>query len=614
MALVITIDSNTIPDGDIKSYPVARNVAEFNNNLIASEMDIVLDNTDGSYSDTNVLSIFYGVNWVDKEVTVYDDKLELYTWKGRIKNLVQDDGNKTLTVKTANYVRDLVDITCVYSGSAITPAAAVYNILTTLIGVPVSYIQYDGFQDAIARQTAGSGTIVITFTADDNKSCMSVIQELLRMSHCVLYSVNNILHLWQWRAWDGVLGTRIGDHELIPGTFKSEYDFMQYNAYSIYWNNGGTATLRSVTKAGTDGEKKFVVPDENVESTTAANYRILLAAQAGADYYGVMAYTRYANPTKKCSFTLDDSMRELAPNEQVDITSGDFVGEPVRLTSVVYDPNNRTVACEGIFLNLPVNVVSRDETPPEAPGIIEVLPLHNGIFVKWTANTETDLLGYRLYLSAGSPGSWNGLMTNLGPSPIDVRNPSLSVDGYCYKEIYELVAGATYYVKATAYDTSFNESEDSNIMAGYALPYTTDNENLYSCDGDLYSGITLAILNPHSGTVPADGTDFTLYDSDYYDMLYLGPTAIYESLILWNGAGETVSSIVVKGFADRVDDIKVQWAEYDPVTDSLGTWSALVSCVGTCILSPGKEYVELRFVFYSTSWSDTDKALVTEIN
>ena len=79
MALVITIDSNEIPAGDIRTYPVARNVAEFNNNLIASEMDIVLDNTDGTYSDTNVLSIFYGVAWVDKEVTVFDDELDIYT-------------------------------------------------------------------------------------------------------------------------------------------------------------------------------------------------------------------------------------------------------------------------------------------------------------------------------------------------------------------------------------------------------------------------------------------------------------------------------------------------------------------------------------------------------
>lgn len=613
MALVITIDSNEIPDGDIRTYPVARNVAEFNSNLIASEMDIVLDNTDGTYSDTNILSIFYGVNWVDKEVTVYDDELELYTWKGRIKNLVQDDSAATLTVRTANYVRDLVDITCVYSGSGITPAEAIYDILVDLVGVTDDYIQYDGFQDAIARQTAGSGTLVITFTADDNKSCMSVIQELLRMSNCVLYTVNNILHLWQWRAWDGVLGTRVTDHEIIPGTFKSEYDFTQFNAYSIYWNNGGTATLRSVTKAGTDGEKKFVVPDENVETTTAASYRILLEAQAGADYYGDMAYTRYANPTKKCSFTLDDSMRELAPNEQVDLTTGDFVGEPVRLTSVVYDPNNRTVTCEGIFLNLPVNVVSRDETPPEAPLLFEVLPAHRGLFIKWSQNTETDLLGYKLFLSAGSPGAWVGLMTNLGESPIDVRNPLLTLDGYCYQQVGELVAGATYYVKVRAYDTSFNESEDSNVMAGPTLPYTTDSENLYSCDGELYTGVSLDITNPHSGTVPG-GEDFTLYDSDYYDMLYLGPTAIYESRILWNGDGDTIESLTVKGYADRVDDIKVQWAEYYPTTDSLGAWSTLVSCVGTCILSPGVAYLMLRFVFYSTSWSDTDKALVTEIS
>lgn len=614
MAQIITIDGNEIPDSDIRLYPVAKNIAEFSTGLMASEMDIVLDNTDSTYSDVNPESIFYGVDWVNKEVTVFDTILNRYTWKGRIKNIIQNDGDRTVTVRTANYVRDLVDVTCVYSASGITPAEAIYEILTDLIGVTDDYIRIGGFDDAIAIQTAAGATISITFTADDNRSCMNVIQELLRISHCILYTVNNILCLWQWREWDGILGTRVDDSVIIPGTFKSEYDFTQYNAYAVYYNNSGVATCLSGTKTGTDGEKKFVVPDENVESTSPADFRILFSSSSGAAWSGQMAYTRYANPTKKCSFVLTDEMRELEPNDQIDLTTGDYVNEPIRLTSVIYDSNARTVACEGIFLNLPVNVVSRDETPPEAPTIVGILPCRCGMLIKWTQNTETDLLGYKLFLSAGSAGSWSGLMTNLGPSPIDVRNPSLSVDGYCYQLVRELAAGTAYYVKMRAYDTSFNESEDSNIVEEHTLPYTTDEENFYSCDGDLYSGVYLDISNSRGGSVPDDGTDFTLYGSGYYYSLNYGPTAIYESPILWNGPESVISSITVKGYADSVDDIKVQWAEYDPDTDTIGSWSSLVSCVGAAILEPDVEYLMLRFVFYSPSWSDTDQVIVTEIS
>lgn len=603
MALVITIDNNEIPTGDIKTYPVMKNVAEYNNNLIAAEMDIVLDNTDGGYSDTNTASQFYGVNWVDKEVTVYDDELDLYVWVGRIKNLTQDDRSRTVTVRTANYIRDLVDVSCVYTGSAVSPAEAIYDILTDVVGVPDSYIQFGGFQDAINIQEANSATINITFTSDDNKTCMGVIQELMRMSQCVLYTMDNIIHLWQWRQWDGVIGKRIGAEYYLPGSLKTSYEFHIYNAYAIYYNNAGTAALATGTQSGTLGDKKFVVPDENMESTTSTDYRILYTSSTGANWAGVLAMSRYQYQRKIIEFELDEPMKEVDPNDQVDITFGDYRGEPIRLIGASYDANKHNVKCEGEFLNLPVNVVTRDTTPPSAPVLVELLPLYRAVFAKFSIVLDADLLGYRIYLSPGSPGQWRGLLTNLGESPVEVATPSLTPDGYNYLIISELTAGAIYHAKASAYDTSFNESDFSDALSCSPI-YSVD--DLYCLQGSIYGGLTLDIDNSLVGTVPEGYTTYDDLDDSEYDWeLFI--TASYQSGILFAVTGfdrmqwkSTSSNVYIK-VAESDDGVVWTWgSEIDTLANN---YADLM----------GKQYIKYVIIFYSPSWDDTDSIYITHI-
>lgn len=602
MSLILTIDNNTIAPGDVKEWPKVQNKIEFNRNLIASEADIVLDNTDGTYSDTSPASIFYATNWMDQEVSIYDDTQEIYTWAGRIKNLIVDDTSRTVVVRTANYVRELADTTCVYSRTAVTPAEAVYEILTDVIGMSIAYINNSGFQNAINVQTGGSATIDITFAAADNKNCLAVIQELCRMTQCHLYTVNNIVHFWQWEAYDGAIGTTVKSGDYLPATLKTEYDYTILNAYTIYYNNSGTVAAATGTKSGTNGDKVFAVPDEKIDSTTPADFKIIFKSATGAAWAGALAMTRYQYPTKSCQFTLDNTMNFLEPNNQVDLYFGDYVREPVRLTEIAYDQNAKKLSCKGIFLNLPVNVVSRDIEPPETVQLIEVLPLRNGLFIKWTQSQETDHLGYYIYIASGEPGAWNEEITNLGISPIEVKNPLISPDGYCYQAIYELTAGSTYYVKVTSFDTSYNESDDSNILQ--AVPLASA-DNLYCLSGTVYGGLELDIDNTYIGTVPDGYMTYNDLDGTYDWDLFI--TASFQSGVHFCEAGfdsmqwkSTSANVYIK-IAESDDGTTWTWTEeIDTYTSNIATLT-------------GKPYMKYVIIFYSPSWDNTDTIYITNI-
>ena len=75
--------------------------------------------------------------------------------------------------------------------------------------------------------------------------------------------------------------------------------------------------------------------------------------------------------------------------------------------------------------------------------------------LSWTANTEGDLLKYRVYWSYGD-GVWSGTPFI---SSQDVNAPTVTVD------LTGLPDGATIYFAVTAIDTALNESSKSSSVS-----------------------------------------------------------------------------------------------------------------------------------------------------
>jgi len=595
MAYVVEINYNEIPSSDIVKYPTHDNKISFpSGDLIGTTDELILNNSDGNYSDTNSNSIFYGVEWLNKLVTVYDDVNNIYTWVGRIKNLTIKEKEKTVVVKIANYVRELADVTCVYSDTGITIAEAIYNILHDVVEVPEGFINYGSFINVKNIHTQNSVTIDIIYTAEHNAKCLSVIQSLLRMTQCDLYTENNVIILKQWSEWEGVGGYRLKANDIIPLTFESTFEENIYNAYSVAYDNSGTVAYATGSVAGSAGDKIWTVPKGEVESTSSTDFKILLDNQTGADWCGNLTITRYQYPIKTFKLKLDDHMTFVRPYDQLDLDFDDWIGEPTRLTRVKYDPSDNEVEVEGEFLNLPVNVVSRDVEAPDPIELITVIPLSGGARVIWNQSTASELLGYKLYFTS-TIGEWRSETSNLGQSPIGIKQPETTLDGYAYIDLHELNDNTEYFFRVSCYDTSYNESIASNTMR--VIPYSSPIvESMYCCDRDSHLSVVLDPNNTNNGTAPAEEYQ---YDEFLYDEQAYQPTARYTSqyyyhptgwdYIEWRGAGNVYISI-------RTSDDGDTWSD----------WTGWINAVTISQYTlSGALYVQYR-VMYLGNWIDND--------
>lgn len=123
-------------------------------------------------------------------------------------------------------------------------------------------------------------------------------------------------------------------------------------------------------------------------------------------------------------------------------------------------------------VNRAVNVP--DNIPPAAPANLKATALGTagGVHLQWTANTEKDLAGYKIYYGTSSE-TLDGAGAGQGDSPI-VISPFSQFDLTGLKE------NTTYYFAIKAFDLSSNESGLSNIV---------------SCSGDT-TPLTVTSVNP----------------------------------------------------------------------------------------------------------------------
>ena len=159
-----------------------------------------------------------------------------------------------------------------------------------------------------------------------------------------------------------------------------------------------------------------------------------------------------------------------------------------------------------------------DTTPPAKPTNLMSSARPGAVQLEWTANTETDLAGYRVYRSTNSPvvkgTPING--TLVAPSFIDS----------------EVTAGTTYYYAVTAVDTSNNESPLSNETS--AIPQTPPPAEAL----DLGTGHAYVALGDK-----ADTSQFTLETWLRRD----GPGVANTT----GSNGETVVPLIANGAADQ---------------------------------------------------------------
>ena len=157
MSLTYEINDIVIPDADIVKY--GRQVQQIDRGgkqQIAAKRDIVLDDIDRTkYNPLETGSLFFGIAWYNKLLTIYNEDEEEFIWVSRIKDIKFSYAMGELVVVTSNFLQDMIDTKTVKESSDNTTIAAlIYDLLTNLMGIPTTNIRYSTFQDAINIQTA----------------------------------------------------------------------------------------------------------------------------------------------------------------------------------------------------------------------------------------------------------------------------------------------------------------------------------------------------------------------------------------------------------------------------------------------------------------------------
>jgi hypothetical protein len=170
--------------------------------------------------------------------------------------------------------------------------------------------------------------------------------------------------------------------------------------------------------------------------------------------------------------------------------------------------------------------------------------------------------------------------------------------------VYELKAGAIYFVKLKSFDTSYNESNDSNVLSCSTFNYV---ENFYCCSGSIYNGLSTDIYNSLNGYVPdrfLTYDDFDDPDCDYSKII----TAAYQSGSMYNhNVFQSISF-------DSICDVGNITFSYKNSNDGLSwsDWTAEENVDNSYHVMTGK-HVIFNLLFYNPNWSNSDSVRVKSI-
>lgn len=612
MSLVVTINGITIPSKDVKPNGIKTTEAtlEFaGSKLISSQTTIELNNNRFVYDDRQLTGgMFEDEDWYNWTVTVFDDETDEYIWEGRLKKHEIDDGKRIVKLTVNDYVQDMVDTTCVINMLNVTHSEAIWAILTDpdYLNIPESRLIKSGFE--IAKSQQQSCKINITYTSSNNKTCISVIEELCRISGSHVFQRENKIGYWFWQPYSGVLGSPLYNRDLLPGSYSQHSDDEKiYNSFSVAYNNSGTvgySAYENMVSAGKYGAgRRFSVPEDENESTSSSAFNILYVNKAAADYIITLLDARYSSVRKICTFAGRKTLSYINLGDTVDMRFSPFVREPVVITGIKPSREKREYEFTAELCNYP-EIVTLDLAAPDAVYLFEGLYSAGKILLKWTKSTASDLLQYKLYFST-LENYWGN---ELGPdkfSPVTI--PESQVSYIDYDCIYEFTpaSGKTYWFRVSAVDTSYNEGEYSNIIE-VSVPSSSEAayENIYNLTGDPLSGFTLDMDNPFEGEGLAE---WAAFDVAEFDVDVFAPTAVYESPLLRRSSGFEYLKYIAYG---DPGDIQLQVREYD---GAFGPWSDAVNAAKLGALGLTGEYMQYRVIFNSPQWTDADKFIVKEI-
>ena len=301
----VYIDKILVPEEDIVDIPVMEEIIELGNELFASSVEIVLNNTEHVYDIRNIYSNFYNKNWRNKLVEIYDNNKLLIA--GKIKGYRLSDTN--ITIEISNVIRDMAETPIIYRNfSNLTWAGNILNIIKDpdIMNLSDNQIIMESFSNAINIQTANSAFGRINYTREHNMTVLPVLNEICRFTQCILYTSQNRIGLYQW-VKNPVISQNLSSSEIIAGSFSITSRSDIINSVSMAYiidNNVGRMKIQDLDLIKKHGLKTFNMPDRKInDDKEIKSYSMIFSSGAGARWAGNQVLDRFQNGILRCSWS-----------------------------------------------------------------------------------------------------------------------------------------------------------------------------------------------------------------------------------------------------------------------------------------------------------------------
>jgi hypothetical protein len=354
MSNELYIDDIKIPSEKIIKYPEFSEIISFDSSLmIPDSAECELDNSDNNFNPVVPGSILFG-HGKYSTIRLYDSVVDSDIFKGIISNIVVT--KSTVTIEMTSDLSDAADTSCIYSATGITPAQAIYEILTkppilaeiTSYSIPYpikatagiiepSMINKPSFDSASQYQLSHKCTVNISAVdsgSDNNNVKVSdMIEQLCKLGHCSIYTYANVIYLYQWKENTGTINIQITSADILAGTLTWQYATDEaYNIRNQY--RIAYAQVDSISFAQDKDDysiglyrlHRFCIPEDDVNSSGSEDYNVILDNYAGAKWCGDTGMTRFSTPTILMSFTLDYKMYALPLGSEITMQIAPYTG------------------------------------------------------------------------------------------------------------------------------------------------------------------------------------------------------------------------------------------------------------------------------------------------
>jgi hypothetical protein len=185
------------------------------------------------------------------------------------------------------------------------------------------------------------------------------------------------------------------------------------------------------------------------------------------------------------------------------------------------------------------------------------------VTLRWDANTESDLDGYKLYYKTDSSGSpYDGTGSDQGASPVDIPLTSLGDPNNPEFTITGLDAGHIYFLALTAYDTEDNESGYSNEVCTL---YISSPENGFNVNHASHTAFNVSGRGAAGANI----------------QIFSGSTLVGTTIANADGSWSTDVNFASVGEGDANLTARINTVISDPVTGTLDISAPQISSTPT---------------------------------